>query len=42
MGKKQKNLLFSSWEEPGGPAFYKAWVSGKPQDHQQYKQDKNI
>jgi len=29
--KNSKNLLSSSWEEAGGPAFYKAWVSGKPQ-----------
>lgn len=42
-GKKNpKNLLFSSWEELGSPAFYKAWVSGKPQEHQQYKQEEDI
>lgn len=35
--KTPKNLLFSSWEEHGGPAFYKAWVSGKPQENQQNK-----
>lgn len=35
--KNSKNLLFSFWEEPGGPAFYKAWVSGKPQENQQNK-----
>lgn len=42
MEKNPKYLLFSSFEEYASPAFYKAWVSGKPQDHQQYKQKEDI
>lgn len=40
--KKIQNLLFSFWKDPASPAFYKAWVSGKPQDNQQGKHYEDI
>lgn len=40
--KKPQNLLFSFWEEPASPAFYKAGVSGKPQENQQSKHYEDI